>query len=165
MIYVGIDNGVTGSVGWIDKVTGEYGMALTPTMERAGYQKKAKLVRVLDREALIELLGGLLGLSAVRVIMERPYTGPRRSTEISAARFDEHCTEVLERLSIPYEYVDSRQWQSKCLPHGISGSAKRKLFSLQIGSRMYPKVTDTINKRGDADGMFLAHFGAYHLYA
>ena len=75
---------------------------------------------------------------------------------ISALLEAELC--VVEMLSMPHIYIDSKQWQRELLPQGIKGSAELKKASKDIGSRLFPLHTNLITKHKDADGILIAYW-------
>lgn len=150
--FIGIDNGVSGTIGII---TGD-GKALsvkTPTKIEQSYTKaKAKITRI-DVVALKELLSKYSIQS--RVIIERPMVNPGRfKATVSALRALEATICVLEALHLPFEYTDSKEWQKVLLPKGCSGDELKKA-SLDIGNRLYPNLN---LKHEDRDGMLIAHY-------
>lgn len=161
LVYIGIDNGHTGTVGWV-------GEGVHPTIVKApvkneqSYTKKSQnLVRV-DHFKLVNLLKSIIGdndASDVMVIMERPMTNTKfGSAVVSAARAFEVTRCLVEQLRLPHMFVDSRQWQKVMLPTGIKGSDKLKRASKDIGLRLFPDQTEVITDHGDADGLLMAEW-------
>lgn len=151
--YVGIDNGVSGSIGIVQSdVVARF--FKTPTSKHLNYTKKVKHISRIEVEELRNILSGLHNPMAV---LERPMINPGRfDATISACRALEALLIVLEELDIPYRYIDSKEWQSKILPKGIKGSDKLKKASLDVGSRLFPQFKDKFKSQKDADGMLIA---------
>jgi hypothetical protein len=59
---------------------------------------------------------------------------------------------------LPYEYTDSKKWQTMLLPQGIKGSDELKKASFDIGCRMFPQHSDLIKRHKDADGILIAEY-------
>ena len=62
---------------------------------------------------------------------------------------------MLEKLGIPYQFIDSREWQSVMLPKGTKGSDLLKKASYDIGKRLFPGL---VEKQKDADSLLIAEF-------
>ena len=131
MTFVGIDNGVTGTIAILD---GDKSIFMeTPVFETLGYQKsKVRHINRIDTVAF--------------------------QASISAARAIEATLIVLEELGLGYEYLDSGAWQKALLPAGIKGAVNLKKASKDVGLRMFPMHADTIKKHGDADAILIAEW-------
>ena len=152
-VYIGIDNGVTGSIGVINKYTAL--LYATPTKSEQSYTKKKQNVTRIDTISLRKILEDC---GDARVMIERPMVNPSRyKSTLSAMRALEATLVVVESLAFGYEYVDSKEWQKALVPQGISG-AELKPASATIGKRLYPHLSDEIDKQGDADGILIAHY-------
>lgn len=156
MIYIGIDNGVTGSIGIIDG--DRVRLELTPIFKELSYQKSVK--RNVSRINHQELKNLLLPYSdkTVHIGLERPLVNPKNfQSTCSAMRSLESTLLVLEYFKFPYEYIDSKGWQKMLLPP-VKGSAALKSASTQIGIQLFPHLVDKIEERGDADGLLIAEY-------
>jgi hypothetical protein len=152
-VYIAVDNGVTGSIGIITE-TGDTKYIHTPIKKELSYTKKKQWINRIDGEALYTLLRQY-ATEDVQVYLERPLVNPGMfKATISAIRALEATLIIVERLKYPYQYVDSKQWQSTMLPSGLKGSVELKKASLQIGKRMYPNLDFKGFK--DADGLLMA---------
>lgn len=168
-IVVGIDNGVSGSIG----VLCANGNAFRPmpTITQLSYQKSVKrFSRRVDWKEFQDYIR-LLPLSydfesketLVQFVLERPMINSTRfQASISAARALEAVLMSIEMLGDQFaqysiEYIDSRTWQKALLPPG-KGADEMKKLSSEIGKRKYPHHADTIDKQKDADGLLIAHF-------
>jgi hypothetical protein len=154
MQIVGIDNGVTGSIGVVGAITW-YGPI--PIKKVLNYQKKKSFTNRIDVNGLEVILKKCLPAKAY---LERPMVNPGRfAASASALRAFEATLIVLERLEIAYEFVDSKEWQ-KVLPKGLKGSEELKQASLSKATQLYPHLKDAITKQGDGDGLLIAHYFA-----
>lgn len=155
-IYVGIDNGVTGSIGVVSENFCDF--MLTPVKKEQNYTKAREEITRVDVAALSRYLEDLKERSdGILVVLERPLINPKmfRST-ISAVRCLEAQQCVLESLSIPYMFMDSKEWQRSELPKGTSGTSELKKASADIGRRLFPQFGTLIGKHKDADGLLMA---------
>lgn len=166
-IYIGVDNGATGSVG----VVGGVDQAVTflpPTKNEQDYTKKAQNITRLDWEAYRVLLMERVvapamvryGAAAkIKAVIERPFVNPGAfRTTVCAVRAFEATIIVMEHLGIPWIPIDSRAWQTKLLPEGLKGAPKLKKASLDIGVRTFPHLAAEIKKHKDADGLLIAEW-------
>lgn len=148
-----IDNGVTGSIGII-RDDGSSGFMLTPSIKMQDYTKTKKNISRIDAPAL---MGIVMEENPSMVYMERPMINPTRfSATISAVRALEATITVLETLEVPYQFVDSKEWQKGLLPSsGKKGtdSSTLKQESHDIGIRLFPMHRELIHKHKDADGI------------
>lgn len=157
MTYIGIDNGVTGTIAILDGDTTVF--VETPVFKTLGYQKsKVHHINRVDVPALKKLLEQYNPLTT-RVVIERPMINVMRfQASISAARSLEATLIVLESLRFGYEYVDSGHWQKVLLPAGVKGAPNLKKASKEVGLRMFPMYEEIIKKHGDADALLIAEW-------
>lgn len=156
--YVGVDNGVTGSLAIVSHDGSVDVFTPMCTVKEQDYTKAKKNVSRVKVEWLELLLSGLEP-GKVRIGVERPMVNPTRfQASLSAIRAYEALLIVLERLRLPREMLDSRAWQSALLPHGVSGSDELKAASRQMGLRLHPELAAVIEKHGDADGLLIAEY-------
>lgn len=161
-IYIGIDNGVTGTIGWVGENLGP-GIEETPVKEEQSYTKTKKKINRIDYPRLFELLKNVQGPlepAEVLVVIERPMINPMRfQASVSAARSLESTLIAVEQLGFPRIYVDSRQWQKMLLPQGCEGKELKKA-SMDIGCRLYPSgpTEQIIRKHKDADALLIAEW-------
>ena len=147
-IYIGIDNGVSGSVGWVAP-DGQAGYFLTPVFSTLNYTKKAANVNRIDVPTLIEYM------PVGKVFIERPMVNPGRfQATASALRAMEATLIAVESMGLSYQFIDSKEWQKVMLPSGIKGAADLKRASLEIGKRIFPQFSHLY--KGDADGILIA---------
>lgn len=161
MIYIGIDNGVSGSIGGITTDGRLVVFQKMPTFSEQDYTKTKKNITRVDVKALRKLMQAILHLEGddpdrVRVIIERPMVNPTRFKATgSALRCLEAVLIALESLDISKRFVDSREWQKVLLPAGAKGEELKKA-SYDIGARLFPRMAKTFQKHGDADGLLMA---------
>ena len=161
-IYIGIDNGVTGTIGWVGENLGP-GIEETPVKEEQSYTKTKKKINRIDYPQLFKLLKNVQGPlepAEVLVVIERPMINPMRfQASVSAARSLEATLIAVEQLGLPRMYVDSRQWQKALLPQGCEGKELKKA-SMDIGCRLYPggPTEQIIRKHKDADALLIAEW-------
>lgn len=153
MIYIGLDNGVTGSVGIIIDDMAIY--KPTPVRKCLNYTKAKSWITRVDGPLLENFLRDFSGRPC-QCLIERPMVNPGRwKATVSALRALETTQTVLEGLKIPYAFLDSKEWQKKLLPAGLE-KEELKLASLQVGMRLFPKVD--WKKFKDADGLLIAEY-------
>ncbi len=154
--YIGIDNGVTGSIGVVSEDFCDF--ILTPVRKEQNYTKARDQITRVDVPALRKYLEGLRDRpGGVMVVMERPLINPKMfKSTISAVRCMEAEQCVLESLGIPYMFIDSREWQRTQLPKGTSGTPELKKASVDMGRRLFPQFGKLIEKHKDADGLLMA---------
>ena len=157
--YVGIDNGVSGSIGVLDERGDVIHYSPTPCFMELNYTKEKRNVTRVNARKLYSMLKVLQEedtLACFRVFIERPMVNPQRfQASLSAIRALETTLIVLERLKWGVQYVDSREWQSLLLPKGSKGEAL-KTDSVSIGCRRFPRYAEQIKKHKDADGLLIA---------
>ena len=154
-VYIGIDNGVTGTIGIVgDEVTPVF--IKTPTMTEQNYTKAKQNVTRVNCSVLKEVLE-VYSWSNVMVVMERPMINPTRfKATTSALRCLEAELIIIELLRYPHVYIDSKEWQRIMLPKGIKGSDEQKRVSLDIGNRLFPQFKAV--KHPDRDGILIAEY-------
>jgi len=155
MIYIGIDNGVTGSIGMIGTIAGTEISEFyhVPVKNELSYTKAKKWI---DRIDSVMLKESLKGFDVKMVALERPMVNPARFAQTqSAMRALEATLVVIEDLKYPYRYIDSKEWQKEMLPSGLKENELKKA-SLDIGKRLFPQFADQFKK--DADGILIAEY-------
>lgn len=167
--YIGIDNGVTGSVCVVD----EQGTCLeywpTPTEKTLNYTKVKEYITRVKGEVLGKKLRPYAASGTV--VIERPLVNPGRwKATVSALRCDEATRIILEVLGLKFIYVDSKEWQDAMLPKrkalprvnqsmtatekasiktaAAAFKSETKSLSLMVAQQLFPKTTFT--KDGDA---------------
>lgn len=164
--YIGIDNGVTGSIAFVDTTVSYF--FRTPIRSEQDYTKKKKNITRIDLPLLLNILRGfethLMSRGTTNngtlALIERPYVNPGGlKATISAVRSLEATMIALEMLSIPYQFIDSKEWQRELLPAGTKGTPELKKASRTIGLRLFPGHADLIARHKDADSLLIAEWG------
>ncbi len=152
--WIGIDNGVSGSVGIINGKEVRY--IHTSIKRELNYTKVKKWLNRIDGILLFDILQYYKESSNLMVYIERPLVNPKMfNSTLSAIRALESTLIVLERLQYPYQYVDSKEWQKELLPSGLKGP-ELKEASLQVAKRLFPKID--FKGFDDGDGLLIAEF-------
>lgn len=157
-IYVGIDNGVSGSIGIIFP-NGDSRFIKVPVHTEQNYtKKKANISRIVASELFVFLQDNISNGNNVFCAIERPMVNPQRFVATtSALRALEATLIIVELLGIPYQYIDSKEWQRELLPKGCKGD-ELKTASKDIGIRLFPNHKELIEKHKDADGILIAEY-------
>lgn len=157
MVYIGIDNGVSGSIGII--TSSNYFFYKTPVFKQQDYTKKKKLITRINSNELFSILKEF-EKKEVKIFLERPMINSLRfNASISAARACESTLNVIELLNFSYQWLDSKQWQRELLPAGVKTAIELKAASFDIGCRLFPKYKDFYKKQKDADGILITEWG------
>jgi len=156
--YIAIDNGVSGSISYIDEDKKDYAFFHIPTKIMFDYNKSGQKIRRIDHKELKSMIRLIKEKSSDQFcLVEKPFTMPKRyKASISAAKSLEAVLIVLEQLNIPYEIIGSSQWQ-KVMLKGIKGRENLKPASLQVGQKLFPKVMKV--KTEDFDSLLMAEYG------
>lgn len=168
--YIGIDNGVTGTIGFIteDKETGFYETKFiaTPVFSELSYQKtKVKHMTRIDFKTLYEIMKQYKdSCDRIVVAIERPMINSTRfDASLSARASLEAMLIMFNFLDVSYTYIDSKQWQKQLLPANLKGSPEQKLASKDVGCRLFPEHKELITKHKDADGILIALYAKKNL--
>ena len=154
MKYLGIDNGVSGSIGIVDDLGRMHAYIPTPTIKCLNYTKSKAWITRINYESLKAMLE--LFLPDMKCAIERPMVNPGRfKATVSALRALEATQLALEALKIPYEFLDSKEWQKVLLPHGLE-KEELKIASNEVCKRKFPEVT--LKHPGDGDGLLIAEY-------
>lgn len=150
--YIGIDNGPSGAIG-ILYPDGDVIWGAMPVRLELNYTKAKKNISRLEVDRLEHKFR--IGTSKNSIaIIERPMVNSARfQATISAVRFLEATLIVLERLKIPYQYIDSKEWQKAQLPSGLR-KEELKRASLDMGRRLWPHIK--FPPKADADALLIA---------
>jgi len=156
-IYVGVDNGPSGSIGVLTKDRTEFHETFTSPI--FDYTKAAQMMTLLDYRKMRAFFKRLMEEGDLIMMMERPMVNPGRwRATVIALRAHQQYLDIFTSLRHPEpSFIDSRKWQKVYLPSGIKGPAL-KVASKQVGCRMFPIHAETIEKHGDADGLFIAMY-------
>lgn len=137
--FIGIDNGVSGGV----TILSQDGTVLlherTPVKRCLNYTKKKAFINRLEQEKMKSILA-TAGDNTFCMI-ERPMVNPGRfAATISAMRCMEATEILLEQLQIPYQFIDSKEWQRELLPSGLVKD-ELKIAASQVAKRLYPRLS------------------------
>lgn len=153
--FIGIDNGVSGSIGIINERGSKF--ISVPCFTEQSYTMKKQNISRVDHEEMRTIFSEFLGKDCI-VLIERPMVNPGRfKATVSALRALESVLITVEQFQLAYQYIDSKEWQKVLLPKGSKG-AELKTYSKQIGKRMFPQYSEIIDKHGDADGILIAEY-------
>ena len=154
-VYVGIDNGVTGSIGIVgDDIDPK--LYHTPTKKEQDYTKKKKNISRLDYKKFMEIFSEY-NKEDIIILMEIPLVNSTRfAATTSALRCHEAELIMIETMGIKFMFIDSKEWQSVLLPKGLKGADEQKRASKDIGNRLFPMFTDF--KHPDRDGILIAEY-------
>ena len=152
-VYIGIDNGVTGSIGIISDSGSE--LIPTPVKMEQSYTKAKQNISRIDYLKLFDLLCNYNSVPTM-ILIERPMVNPTRfKASASALRALEATLIAVESLGLAYSYIDSKEWQKVLLP---SGSSDLKKDSMDIACRLFPSHSTSIKKHKDGDGLLIAEY-------
>lgn len=162
-VWIGIDNGVSGTIGVIKDDFADY--FKMPVFETQDYTKTKKRINRIDRNKLKCILAETIMPSASMcnpldaiVLIERPMVNPGRfKATASGLRALESTLNAIEDIQIPYQYIDSKQWQRELLPSGYKGPELKKV-GIEVAKRMWP----SLEFKPDADGILIAEYARRH---
>lgn len=135
---IGVDNGTSGGVTILSE-SGEVLLHIkTPVKNHLSYtKKKAFINRINFQQLKLELQKAG---SDTFCYIERPMVNPTRfMATVSAVRCLEATEILLEELQIPYQFLDSKEWQKVLLPSGLKG-AELKMAADDVAKRLFPKL-------------------------
>lgn len=149
-VYIGLDNGVTGTIGII--TPDDEQVLATPIKTQQDYTKKKQQISRLN----YDLFHAILDMYPFCFVgLERPMVNATRfKASISGVRIFEAQLVAIEHLKIPYIVIDSKVWQKEFFPIGYA-SGQTKELSNQVGRRLFPKVTNPFK---DYDGLLIAKY-------
>lgn len=158
--FIGIDNGVTGSIGIISLKGGVKSSAFipTPVIRTRNYTVEKHYLNRIDWKTMMDNIpiGGM-------VYLEKPMINNKRWTATqSALRSIEATLVVLEYLGYEkdksYWFLDSKTWQKEFLSSALIGEEEMKKGSMEVGLKLFPSNGRFIEKHGDADGLLIAEY-------
>lgn len=156
-VFVGIDNGVTGSIG-IVKADGTHAFIAMPVFKDREYTKEEQYLQRIDTNTLLKNLP-----KNAFVLLERPMVNPKAFTSTkSALRALEATLISIEKLGYKrgenFDFIDSKEWQKEFISSAVTGHDQLKNASMEIGLNLFPSNGSFIKKHGDADGLLIAEF-------
>jgi len=158
MIYIGIDTGVSGSIGIIypDKKAEFYLMPVKKTLDFTVKEKWIHRISYIDlTNILFQIQISYVHKENIKVFVEKPMVHPKKfNASLISARALECILIILEQLKLSYEFISCKEWQKVMLPTGIKGTPLLKKASLEIGKRLFPYIEFKL----DADSLLIAEF-------
>lgn len=153
MYYIGVDNGVTGSIGIVND-KGDFALSVKTPVKRVLNYTKSKKNPWVNHIDHVKFSNVLAQFTNCKCMLERPFINYHYFTSsISAAKSHMATLIILEDLGISFEYIDSKEWQKVLLPH-VKGTKDLKKASLLTGRRLFPGCKFT----GDADGILISEY-------
>jgi len=151
-IFIGIDNGVSGAVTILSESGEVFVHIKTPVKNCLNYTKKKAFHNRVNFRELNNTLSNII-LATPFCMIERPMVNPMRwVASVSALRCLEATEIILEELQIPYQFIDSKEWQKVLLPSGLKGDQLKKAAS-DVAKRLFPKL-NVVN----ADSLLIAEY-------
>ena len=149
-VFIGIDNGVSGAITILSEDGFVHLHIKTPVKNCLNYTKKKAFHNRVDFQKLKrELETG----NAPFCMIERPMVNPMRwVASVSALRCLEATEIILEELKIPYQFIDSKEWQKVLLPSGLKGDQLKKAAK-DVAKRLFPAL-EIVN----ADSLLIAEY-------
>jgi len=148
--FIGIDNGVTGAITILNEQAGVLLHISTPVKNCLNYTKKKAFINRVNYQ---EMLFQLIACDEPFCLIERPMLNPMRfRASISALRCLEATEIALEELHIPYEFIDSKEWQKALLPSGLKGDELKKAAD-SVAKRLFPNL-EIVN----SDSLLIAEY-------
>ena len=152
--YIGIDNGVTGTIAILHPVFRVFFDKIPVKVEQSYTKAKQNISRI-DVKKFKDIFDQYDDISNSYCLIERPMINPTRwKASMSGIRALEATLTVLELYGIPYSYCDSKEWQKSLLPSGLEKEDLKKA-SLDIGTRLFPGIQ---LKHPDRDGLLIAEY-------
>jgi hypothetical protein len=151
-IFIGIDNGVSGAVTILTESGNIIAHIKTPVKNCLNYTKKKAFHNRVDFVQLHKELNFGSNYTPFCMI-ERSMVNPMRwVASVSAIRCLEATEIVLEELQIPYQFIDSKEWQKVLLPSGLKGDQLKKAAD-DVAKRLFPK-----QKIVNSDSLLIAEY-------
>jgi hypothetical protein len=148
--YVGIDNGISGGITILTSSGVVSKHIKTPIKNCLNYTKKKAFHNRIDFKKLKQ---ELVPWDIAFCLIERPMINPMRwVASVSAIRCLEATEIILEELEIPYQFIDSKEWQKALLPAGLKGDDLKRGADA-VGKRLFPKL-EIVN----SDSLLIAEY-------
>lgn len=160
-IFIGIDNGPSGSVGFL--VYNHRGLRVaelfmrTPTYMMQDYTKAKKRISQLDYDIMRKIFRRIKNDNVISA-MERPLVNPGRFVATAVGlRVHQQWLDLFNFFHLPMpSSLDSREWQKVLLPKGTEGE-ELKRRSREIADRLYPNACKHV-AGSDCDGMLICEW-------
>ncbi len=135
--FIGVDNGVSGNITILSHIGSIIIHINTPIKKCLNYTKKKAFLNRIDFQKTLSVFR-LAGENPFCMI-ERPMITPGRwNASVSAMRCMEATEIILEELQIPYQWIDSKEWQKALLPSGLEKEQLKKAAD-EVAKRLFPK--------------------------
>jgi len=152
-IFIGIDNGVTGGITILSESGFVHLHIATPVKNCLNYTKKKAFHNRVNYPELYDILFDNIANDIPFCMIERPMVNPGRfQATTSALRALEATEIILEELKIPYQFIDSKEWQKALLPSGLQKEELKKAAN-DVVRRLFPKQ-EIVN----ADSILIAEY-------
>jgi hypothetical protein len=149
--FIGIDNGVTGAITILSNENDIMLHEKTPVTKCLNYTKKKAFVNRVNFREFKKFLRN--AGNNTFCFIERPMIDPKRwPATVSAIRCLEATMIILEELEIPYQFIDSKEWQKELLPSGLVKD-ELKTAADSVAKRLFPK-----QKIVNADSILIAEY-------
>jgi hypothetical protein len=149
--FIGIDNGVSGAITILSDANHILLHEKTPVKKCLNYTKKKAFLNRVKFQEMYDFLKKA-GDNTFCMI-ERPMINPMRwNASVSAIRCIEVTEIILEELQIPYQFIDSKEWQRELLPSGLV-KEELKIGAESVAKRLFPK-----DKIWNADSVLIAEY-------
>jgi len=140
-VFIGIDNGVSGAVTVLSENGFVHLHIKTPIKNCLNYTKKKAFHNRVNVKELSDVLFDIIANDNPFCMIERPMVNPMRwVASVSAIRCLEATEIILEELQIPYQFIDSKEWQKALLPSGLVKEQLKKAAD-DVAKRLFPKQT------------------------
>ena len=144
--YMGIDNGVTGTISVLDEDGKVVWWSKTPIRSCSHYSKSGRIMNRINRQELTEIINNT---RPDMVILEFPRIDPdpkKILTTVSASMSLEATWSVFEDTGVPHQFISAITWQKVM----IGAAADTKKASKDVTKRLHPKLTLPPGADGDA---------------
>jgi len=152
-VFIGIDNGVSGAITILSETGFVHLHIKTPVKNCLNYTKKKAFHNRVDFKELFDILFDNIANDVPFCMIERPMINPTRwVASASALRCLEATEIILEEQKIPYQFIDSKEWQKVLLPSGLVKEQLKKAAN-DVAKRLFPKL-EIVN----ADSLLIAEY-------
>lgn len=139
-VFVGVDNGCTGAITILSESGFVHVHINTPVKNCLNYTKKKAFINRVDVPELRNILFDNIANDTPFCMIERSMINPMRwNASVSAIRCLEATEIVLEELKIPYQFIDSKEWQKALLPSGLEKGELKKAAD-SVAKRLFPNL-------------------------
>lgn len=152
-VFIGIDNGVSGAITILSESGFVHLHIKTPVKNCLNYTKKKAFHNRVNFTEMQDALFDNIGNDAPFCMIERPMVHPGRwVATIFAIRCLEATEILLEELKIPYQFIDSKEWQKAMLPSGLVKEQLKKAAD-DVAKRLFPTL-----KVVNSDSLLIAEY-------